>query len=103
MSVTFFADFTDEPVNMANANAARVLDVLGYGYDELCGDAEAEDFLGRVLVALAVAPADAGRPATVDGNVIDCGRPAGYTQTRLEELRELAEDACARRLRVAWG
>ncbi|MFD3539671.1 hypothetical protein ACFWUQ_09235 [Streptomyces sp. NPDC058662] len=101
MSVTFFADFTDEPVNMANANAVRVLDVLGY--DELYGDADAEDFLGRVLVALAVAPADAGRPATVDGNFIDCGRPPGYTQTRLEELRELAEDACARRLRVAWG
>ncbi|WP_331745478.1 hypothetical protein [Streptomyces virginiae] len=64
MSVTFFADFTDEPVNMANANAARVLDVLGY--DELYGDADAEDFLGRVLVALAK-PGSCGRGASGHG------------------------------------
>ncbi|MFJ6354803.1 hypothetical protein ACIQKB_35770 [Streptomyces sp. NPDC092046] len=101
MSVTFFADAVSEEVNMANANAARVLGVLGYG--ELAGDAEAEDFLGRVLVALALTPEDAGRPATAEGRFVDCGRREGYVQERLEELRELAEDARARRLTVYWG
>ncbi|MEW1639334.1 hypothetical protein AB0469_35430 [Streptomyces sp. NPDC093801] len=92
MSVTFFADIESESVNMANSNAARVLEVLGF--DELAGDADAEDFLGRVLVALALAPVDAGRPSTAEGNFIDCGRTAGYTQRRLDELRELGRATC---------
>ncbi|MFI8769585.1 hypothetical protein ACIGN6_32400 [Streptomyces sp. NPDC053792] len=101
MSVTFFVDSTGEGVNMANSNAARVLGVLGYG--ELAGEAEADDFLGRVLVGLALTPVDAGRPAAAEGNFIDCGRRAGYIQERLEELRGLAEEARARRLPVCWG
>ncbi|MEV7581562.1 hypothetical protein [Streptomyces erythrochromogenes] len=101
MSVTFFADSASEEVNMANANAARVLGVLGY--DELAGDAEAGDFLGRVLVALALVPVDAGRPATAEGRFVVCGRRAGYIQERLEELHELAEGACGRSLPVYWG
>ncbi|MFD9047753.1 hypothetical protein, partial [Streptomyces zaomyceticus] len=91
MSVTFFAGFEGESVNMANANAARVLDVLGF--DELCGEVGARDFLGRVLMALALEPEDAGRPSSVEGRVVDCGRPVGYVQARLEELRVLGEEA----------
>ncbi|MFE6714043.1 hypothetical protein [Streptomyces sp. NPDC057695] len=101
MSVTFFADAAVEEVNMANANAARVLDVLGY--DELAGDAEADDFLGRVLVALALVPADTGRPPTAEGRFVDCGRRAGYVLERLEDLRVLAEEARASGLPVYWG
>ncbi|THA53269.1 hypothetical protein E6R62_19470 [Streptomyces sp. A1136] len=101
MSVTFFADSVGVEVNMANSNAARVLGVLGY--EELAGDAEADDFLGRVLVALALVPVDAGRPATAEGRFVDCGRRAGYIQERLEELRALAEEARAQGLPVYWG
>lgn len=101
MSVTFFAGAASEEVNMANANATRVLSVLGY--DELAGNAEADDFLGRVLVALALVPVDAGRPATAEGRFVDCGRRVGYVQERLEELRELAEGARLRGLPVYWG
>ncbi|MEU2454855.1 hypothetical protein ABZ605_32800 [Streptomyces sp. NPDC012765] len=101
MSVTFFVDSAGEGVNLANSNAARVLGVLGY--DELAGDAEADDFLGRVLVALALTPEDAGRPATAEGRFVDCGRRVGYVQERLEELYELAEEARARGLTIYWG
>ncbi|NUK55483.1 hypothetical protein HRW14_35640 [Streptomyces lunaelactis] len=101
MSVTFTAQLTGEPVNMANSNAARVLDSLGYA--EPYGDEDARLFLGRVLLALALDPEDAGRPAVTDGRFIDCGRSQGYAQSRLNELRELAEYAQARGLRVTWG
>lgn len=101
MSVTFTAELTGEPINMNNANAARVLDTLGYA--ELSDSEDAELFLGRVLLALAVDPEDAGRPAVTDGRFIDCGRPQGYTGARLQELCELAEYARARGLRVTWG
>ncbi|MEU3708368.1 hypothetical protein AB0E82_39530 [Streptomyces anulatus] len=101
MSVTFTAELAGEPVNMANANAARVLGALGYA--EPCGVDDAESFLGRVLIALAVDPVDAGRPATAKGRLIDCGRPQGYVQERLGELRALAEFARERRLDVVWG
>ncbi|MGP4001573.1 hypothetical protein [Streptomyces sp. 8N706] len=101
MSVTFTAELTGAPVNMANSNAARVLDTLGYA--EPYGDEDAQLFLDRVLLALALEPEDAGRPAVADGRFIDCGRSQGYVQSRLHELRELAEYAQAQSLRVTWG
>lgn len=76
MSVTFSAELTGEPVNMANSNAARVLGTLGYA--EPYGDEDAR-------------------------RLIDCGRSQGYVQSRLHELRELAEYAQAQSLRVTWG
>lgn len=120
MSVTFSAYspatqqfVADElAVNMANANAAHVLDVLGFGEDvragDLCGTVSGEDFLGRVLMALAVSPADAGIPAHEDHTAggmlwIEGGRPEGYTQERLGQLRELAEDARDRGCSITWG
>ncbi|MEV6655021.1 hypothetical protein [Streptomyces sp. NPDC051219] len=98
MSVTFTAELAGEPVNMANSNAARVLGTLGYA--ELYGDKDAQLFLGRVLLALALDPEDAGRPAVTDGRFTDCGRSRGYTGARLYELAEYAR---ARGLRVTWG
>ncbi|GAA2107921.1 hypothetical protein [Streptomyces synnematoformans] len=101
MSVTFTADGHGEPVNMANANAAVVLDVLGL--TESCGDEDPEQFLGRVLVAVAITPDDEGRPAETRGRFTDCGRPVGYLQRRLADLRGLAEHALRSGLRVTWG
>ncbi|TQK49869.1 hypothetical protein FBY35_0145 [Streptomyces sp. SLBN-118] len=101
MSVAVTAQLTGDPVDMANSNAARVLDTLGYA--EPYGDEDARLFLGRVLLALALNPEDAGRPAVVDGRFTDCGRAPGYVQSRLNELRELAQYAHARGLRVTWG
>ncbi|MBV7674284.1 hypothetical protein STHAL_33090 [Streptomyces halstedii] len=101
MSVTFSAGLTGEPVNMNNANAAHVLSALGYY--ETYGAEDAGLFLGRVLLALALAPQDAGRPAAGDGRYIDCGRPQGYTQERLMQLHGLAATAQASGRRVTWG
>ncbi|MEW2087577.1 hypothetical protein [Streptomyces sp. NPDC005283] len=56
-----------------------------------------------MLLALALDPGDTGRPAVTDGRFTDCGRSQGYAQSRLYELRELAEYAQARGLRVTWG
>lgn len=134
MSVTFSApsllagtdkDGEWEPnplwVNMANGNAVRVADVLGFRLDpdhdgDLYGEMDAEKFLGHVLVGLALAPADEGMPAheLAPG---DPGRPAwsgearfvmaerrpGYLQDRLAELRTLAEWAVANKEPVQWA
>lgn len=97
-------------VNMSNSNAAVVCAALGIDLDKLgwCGSMPAEDFLGRVLVALAVNPSDAGRPATVDAapgraTFVDCGRPEGYVEERLGQLRELADWAVANGAEIAFS
>jgi hypothetical protein len=52
-------------------------------------------FLGVVFSARGVPlPRHKGpeRPAVTDGRFTDCGRSQGYAQSRLSELRELAEE-----------
>jgi hypothetical protein len=99
----------DLSVNMSNANAARVCETLGIDLDEegWCGSLPAADFLGRVLMALAVLPVDAGVPwHEVPGpgaRMIECGRPEGYTQDRLGQLRELADWAVAHDAEIDFG
>lgn len=72
------------------------------------GSMPAQDFLGRVLVAQAVNPADAGVPARVmpsegGATMIDCGRREGYSEDRLGQLHELAEFAVSRGRTIQWG
>ncbi|MFJ2217939.1 hypothetical protein ACIQVO_35985 [Streptomyces sp. NPDC101062] len=98
-------------VNLANANARRVLETLGLtDYDTpgdhddtLTGQRTAEDFIGHVLIALALTPFDTGIPAVQDGNCIDLGRPAGYLQDRLADLHNLASWCAAHDRAVSWG
>ncbi len=67
------------------------------------------DFLGRVLLALAITPADEGRFAVetvrLGGSVIiECSRPIGYLQDRLAQLHHLAQFAVSRgRTEVFWS
>jgi hypothetical protein len=110
MSVTFWIEGheSDEDPNLSNVNAARVLDALGLldrdadGYADLCGAREARVFQGYTVLALALTPADAGVPSTQTGNMIDCGRPAGYLQERITQLHDLAAAAPAG-ARVCWA
>lgn len=82
MSITITPAATQAPtvntVNMANGNAAQVLDLLGLTCDGDWGTTTGPDFLGRVLLALAFlgeATGDnEGRPTVVDGNWVECGR-----------------------------
>jgi len=102
MSVTFYTEDTisdyDNNPNLSNANAARVLELLGLRgdtQDELVGSDSAESFEGRVLLAQALTPADEGIPAhEIAGpgaRWIECGRPVGYLQQRFEQLLDFAQ------------
>lgn len=95
-------------VHMNFSNAALICDVLGISRDaEDGGEMSPKDFLGRILLAQALSPADAGVPArsaTAGGRFTNGGRPEGYVQSRLSNLRELAEWAIAHdRRTVRWG
>lgn len=96
-------------VNVSNENARFILDALGYAdsWGDLCGDASADDFYGRILVATAVAPADEGVPVRDEpgpgARMVHCGRPTGYLQDRLDSLREVAEWARERGRAISWS
>lgn len=98
-------------VNVSSTNARHILGLLGVEVDEdehPVGSMSGEDFLGRVLVALAVNPADAGRPVTETTaesgmTIVDCGRSEGYADRRLAELREVAEFGVSRGRDIQWG
>ncbi|AXN53284.1 hypothetical protein PBI_THONKO_12 [Mycobacterium phage Thonko] len=108
MSVTFYADGTDLDVNMSNRNAALVADALGIDLDAdgWCGSATADDFMGRVVMALALAPSDEGMPSYEHvgpgARMVEGARRPGYLQERLRELHELAEWAVAHSAEVVW-
>lgn len=98
-------------VNMANSNARDVLDVLGLGvgqpFSEWCsGDIEADDLIGRCLVALALddSPAKQGRRETGENGatLIEAMRPAGYTLEKCRALLRLAEAAKAAERDIVW-
>ena len=108
-------------VNMSNSNAATVAAALGIDLEEWgwAGVLAPEDFQGRVLVALALSPADEGMPsfqlapgdsAGVFGTVREGGptfiqgaRRPGYLQERLGQLRELADWAVANSAPVCFS
>lgn len=71
----------------------------------LVGELPAEHMLGRVELALALAPADAGLPVrdlNAAGTIVDFGRPTGYLQDRLSVLREVALFARDQARDVIW-
>ena len=135
MSVSFYGynqttqSFSEEEFNCSNLNASGLLDLLGIQVGEAfeercCGSMSAEDFLGRVLMAQAIMPADEGLPvykmtgAEAEGHsgllgallggvaqaeaegqagptIWSGGRSAGYFDERLAQVRELAEEVKA--------
>lgn len=95
-------------VNVSNYNAKDILDLLGYrveeDFSERCaGSLTAEDFLGRLLVAEAINPSDEGIPATTEGIVTHCGRPVGYMEARISELRSVVEYAKEKNVGIYWS
>jgi len=132
MSVSFYGynkttqSFSEAEVNLSNLNASGLLDLLGIqvgeAFEERCsGSMSAEDFLGRVLMAQAIMPADEGLPtykmtgaeagghsgllgsllgglaqAEADGQagptIWSAGRSAGYYDQKLVWSRELADE-----------
>lgn len=100
-------------VNLSMSHAMDVADVLGISAKDLStGSMGAEDFTGRVLLALALSPEDAGVPAhsipsgpwapSGADRIMDCGRPEGYMQEVLSELLQVGEAAKAAGVAVCW-
>ncbi|MFG2211942.1 hypothetical protein [Streptomyces sp. NPDC048638] len=115
-------------VNVGERNAVRLAHLLGFeapeptgaatppagagdtttaaGQEPAAGDAgqmPAEQFLGRVLAALALTPEDVGVDGYFRGRWYTGGRSAGYLQQRLLELHDLAQWCAARGRDVVWG
>ena len=114
LSATAIESDPSPALNVGNGNAADLFHALGMGTDEDGssfgstpvpgstavydvfdgGWMDADEFLGRVLVAMAVAPTDHGRAEQVSFGVgavmTRCARPAGYLQGRLADLHEIA-------------
>lgn len=112
MSVTFSAQSLDldaPEVNMSNRNALPILDMLGV-IDDPCdwaGTCPAEDFLGRVKIAQALAPRDEGMPGFVEAvfgraTIVHGGRRKGYTQDVLVRLEDLAGFCRDNDMNVQW-
>lgn len=94
-------------VNLANVNAADLLAALGYDADDLYGEAEAEDFLGRVLLRIGL-PADEPVPTVetrgaLGARFVSRGRPEGALQGYCERLVAVAEAARRAGAVVTWG
>ena len=100
-------------VNVANTNARTLLVALGLDTSEdLCGSATGEDFLGRVLLAMAEDRDDTGvRSAVIGGSalgqsgatMIDCGLAPGYFADRFGALHALALEAARLGREVHWS
>ena len=94
MSITFQADRgTEEGITLSNTNAYDLLAWLGYEPD-YCGGLDKADLLARISERLA-APwnYDPEVPTTQEGNLISCGRAAGYCTARAMDLEEIARRA----------
>lgn len=94
-------DFRYEPTPEEAAS-----DLFGMAGFEFCGTLAAQDFMGRVLTALAVAPESAEIPSyAVVGapNSIRGYREEGYVQKYLRGLHEIAQFAIDHDRQVTWG
>ena len=97
MSVTFspegdfdVEDIEDIEVQMSNANARHMCIVLDLDFTTLEGRESSNDFLARVLIALAQDRSDDGTPTFKEGNIMFCGRAAGYETRKLLQLHGMA-------------
>jgi hypothetical protein len=98
-----------EPLNLANANAAELLGLLGFDGDELyAGVIDATELLGRLLVTgalLAPSPELPDRVVSEPGRatLVDLGRPAGYLNDKVERLGVIARWAADHGASVCWA
>ena len=103
-----------DSVNVANGNSVPIFEALGLmhegvTFEDVCaGSMPAEDFLGRILMHMAVAPVSAEKPTLVNQGArgakeIVCGRPEGYVQDQLARLQAIAEFAVAQGRDIMWS
>ena len=94
-------------ITLSNINADELFYVLGITgetfSDRCCGTMNPNDFLGRILIAQAVAPISAKKPTYTDSNIIHGGRPEGYVQEKLQHLHHIATYAIKHNRQICWG
>jgi hypothetical protein len=97
-------------VNLANANAAAMIDALGVLDEarELVGCLPGEEFAARVLFARVLVGDDSGIRPTEDrqpgrATMIDCGRRPGWWAETLTRLESLAQEAVRLGRDVVWS
>ena len=112
MTVTFFTVTRENlDLNVSNHHASTIFELLGITEEVVedlwCAQLPAEDFLGRVLVAQALAGHDEGMPGhvveTVLGMAVLAPRREGYFDQRLAQLRSLAEAGVQDGKPIGWG
>jgi hypothetical protein len=107
MSVTFTSAAGSPTLNVANGNAAELFELLGLEFDGDYGEATAEDFLGRVLIAQALVGVafddENGRPTFSEGLETWCGRRPGYLAEKLAILHRIATWAVEHKAMVWWS
>lgn len=101
-------DIDGSEVNMANANARKIMLALDLDHEDMCGVEDGAVFLARVLVALGADRDDHAVPGFEDHGtggavVIYCGTPAGYVTARLHELHDLAVEAARLGRSINWA
>lgn len=94
-------------IGVSSTNITHVLEVLGIDVRDESGTMDATAFLGRVMMAQAVSPSDAGIPVTAEkcsgGMTMIGGRRPGYTDEVLAHLRDITDFAIARGRKVVWS
>lgn len=89
-------------IQMSNTNAMDLLSLLGIN-DSYCGEESSEQFLGRVILAKELIPAELSKPTEKFGNTIFVGREPGYFHNKLENLSILANWAYKNNATINWG
>ena len=94
MSISFWTRDEAEGLNLSNANACDLLRWLGYEAEPV-GTLRAGDLAARCRRRLWPEPRnqDPAIPGSVDGRMIDAGRPADYLRDRTARLLAIAECA----------
>ena len=101
----------DPQLRVSNGNGVRLLQTLGLSTEDdiaYSGSVPADDFLGRILIALALEPVDEGLPLVESitsggARLVDCGRPEGYIQDKLKALLNVVEFAKSQNSNITWG
>jgi len=102
----------DFDLNVSSMNGRILLDALGVHTPELWGALSGEDFLGRVLLAIAADRDDSGVDSAVIGGaslgqtgatMIDCGLRPGYFADRFGALHALGMEAVRLGREVHWS
>lgn len=111
MSITFSYrkdnQWSENQINMANGNAAMVLEALGYEYDN-CGAVDSADLVRRCIKFLNTAEIDRGETPSESQEpgkcrVINCGRREGYLQEKITLIRDLALEASRKGVQITFG